>query len=37
LYIKISGSPEFFRTAVLSFIIIALCGAVTLLIWSFYM
>ncbi|MDK2948046.1 MAG: hypothetical protein PWQ63_1206, partial [Methanolobus sp.] len=36
LYIKVSGSPEFFRTAVLSFIVIALVGTVTLLVWSFY-
>jgi uncharacterized membrane protein (DUF4010 family) len=36
LYIKVSGSSEFFRTAVLSFIVIALSGAVTLLLWDFY-
>jgi uncharacterized membrane protein (DUF4010 family) len=36
LYIKVSGSPEFFRTAILSFIVIALAGAATLLAWSFY-
>jgi uncharacterized membrane protein (DUF4010 family) len=36
LYIKVSGSPEFFRTAILSFIVIALAGAATLLVWSFY-
>jgi uncharacterized membrane protein (DUF4010 family) len=36
LYIKISGSPEFFRTALLSFIVIAVSGALTLLVWTFY-
>jgi uncharacterized membrane protein (DUF4010 family) len=36
LYIKVSGSSEFFRIAVLSFIVIALSGAVTLLLWDFY-
>ena len=36
LYIKISGSPEFFRTAIFSFIAIVITGSVTLLIWSYY-
>ena len=36
LYIRISGSPEFFRTAIFSFIAIVITGSVTLLIWSFY-
>ncbi len=36
-YVKVTGSPELFRTSILSFIAIVVSGAVALLIWSFYM
>ncbi|MBP1909883.1 MgtC/SapB family protein [Methanolobus bombayensis] len=35
-YIKISGSPEFFKTSLLSFLAIVFSGSITLLIWNFY-
>ncbi|WMW21025.1 MgtC/SapB family protein [Methanolobus mangrovi] len=35
-YIKVTGSPELFKTSLLSFIAIVAAGSVTLIIWSFY-
>jgi uncharacterized membrane protein (DUF4010 family) len=35
-YMRVTGSREFFRTSVKSFVIIFLTGLVTLIIWSFY-
>jgi uncharacterized membrane protein (DUF4010 family) len=35
-YMRVTGSREFFRTSVRSFVIIFLTGLVTLIIWSFY-
>ncbi|WP_319506960.1 MgtC/SapB family protein [uncultured Methanolobus sp.] len=36
-YIKITGSPELFKTSFLSFIAIVVAGSIALIIWSFYM
>nr|WP_281246275.1 MgtC/SapB family protein [Methanolobus profundi] len=35
-YIKISGSPELFKISLYSFIAIVVAGALSLIIWSFY-
>jgi uncharacterized membrane protein (DUF4010 family) len=35
-YIKMSGSPELFKTTLFSFIAIAISGTLTLILWSFY-
>lgn len=36
-YIKISGSPELFKTSLASFVAIVLAGTLVLFVWSFYM
>ncbi|MEZ5335847.1 MAG: DUF4010 domain-containing protein [Methanolobus sp.] len=36
-YIKVSGSPELFKTSLASFLTIVIAGSVVLLVWSYYM